>query len=462
MAVTIGHASLDERGKISGGQAGDQNGKEVCTRQWYSKPWEVLLRPLDADLAEKSARACEAGCANNNIGYDQKSRNGLHAQAQAVGYDLSKIKTPCNTDCSAFMTVCAIAGGAVGLEYKGNAPTTSTMVNAFVKTGKYQQLIDSKYLTSDKYLRRGDILVKPGSHTVMVLGNGAGEPNAVITSKPKSALSYPCYGVDVAAWQTGLDYKKIKKAGCQFAILKIIRKDGNPDKMFEEHYNGFTSAGVPILAVYNYIYCTTVESAKIMAQKVIHILNGRKIPIVADVEDKTISGLGEKLIHIINGYQKVVEDAGLPFLCYTGLSFWNNQIKPYQDKLNCRNNWIARYYNGYVPMTMGQVPHPSYKPDVPNLIGWQYTSSLVIDGAPSRLDSNIMYSPVTQMSAITKGKTGVVTANALKIRTAPNTDSDVAGYLKKDEKVTIINTDASTGWYQIPQGWVSNKYISII
>jgi len=29
------------------------------------------LRPNSAELAEKIAQACEAGCANNNIGYDQ-------------------------------------------------------------------------------------------------------------------------------------------------------------------------------------------------------------------------------------------------------------------------------------------------------------------------------------------------------------------------------------------------------
>ena len=37
MAVKIGHASIDERGKISGGKAGDQTGKEVCIRDWYNK-----------------------------------------------------------------------------------------------------------------------------------------------------------------------------------------------------------------------------------------------------------------------------------------------------------------------------------------------------------------------------------------------------------------------------------------
>ena len=57
MAVKIGHASIDENNAAKGGKAGDQTGKELCTRDWYTKGWNVLLRPLRSDLAEKSAAA---------------------------------------------------------------------------------------------------------------------------------------------------------------------------------------------------------------------------------------------------------------------------------------------------------------------------------------------------------------------------------------------------------------------
>lgn len=172
MAIKIGHASISEKGTITG-NAGDQTGKEVCVRTWYSKPWGFVLRCKDALKAEKMANACEAGCSNNNIGYDQNQRNTAHTKAKAVGYDLSKIKEPCETDCSAFMTLCAIAAGVSELEYTGNAPTTSTMQKVFKATGQFDVLTDSKYLTSDKYLIRGDILVRAGSHTVMALENGS-------------------------------------------------------------------------------------------------------------------------------------------------------------------------------------------------------------------------------------------------------------------------------------------------
>lgn len=169
--MLIGHASLGESGKVRNGKAGDQTGKEVCTRSWYSKPWDVLLRCTDPFKAELMAQACEKGCANNHIGYDQNQRNTLRTQAVLVGWDLAKINTDCETDCSAFMTVCAECAG-IPFKYT-NAPTTRTMRSEFTKTGLFLALADKKYLTSDKWLKRGDILVKEGSHTVMVLGNGA-------------------------------------------------------------------------------------------------------------------------------------------------------------------------------------------------------------------------------------------------------------------------------------------------
>lgn len=172
MAIKIGHASLDENRKANGGAAGDQTGSEVCVRNWYNAKWDVVLRPKNADLAEKSARACEAACANNKIGYDQYSRNTLYRYAKLVNFNISKITDECECDCSSLMHVCAIAGGA-NLPYGANALVTWNMANAFIETGQYEKLTDTKYLVSDLYLKRGDILVRESGHTAMALENGA-------------------------------------------------------------------------------------------------------------------------------------------------------------------------------------------------------------------------------------------------------------------------------------------------
>lgn len=174
MSVNIGHASIDERGKIAGGVAGDQTGKEVCIRKWYSSTWHTVLRCKDPIKAEIMARACEAACNNSHIGYDQSQRNTLRTQAALVGWDLSKISAYCECDCSSLMAVCAECAG-IAIPYVSglNAPTTGNMVAAFLKTGMFDALTGAQYVGSDKLLRRGDILVKSG-HTAMVLGNGTG------------------------------------------------------------------------------------------------------------------------------------------------------------------------------------------------------------------------------------------------------------------------------------------------
>ena len=171
MSIKIGHASADENRKASGGAAGDQTGGEVCIREWYSSPWDAVLRPKNPEIAERSAKACEAACANKKIGYDQTSRNTLHIYAKLAGYDLARVEDECECDCSTLMHVCAIAGGAK-LTYGINGMWTGNMAEGFTANGEYEVLREAKYLTSDAFLRRGDILLNSKSHTAMALGNG--------------------------------------------------------------------------------------------------------------------------------------------------------------------------------------------------------------------------------------------------------------------------------------------------
>jgi len=80
--VMLGSSSKDENGNYTGGQGGDQTGKEVYILNWYGKNWTSVLRPKDSALAERIAVACEKGCLNNYIGYSQSTRNTLLTQAK--------------------------------------------------------------------------------------------------------------------------------------------------------------------------------------------------------------------------------------------------------------------------------------------------------------------------------------------------------------------------------------------
>lgn len=172
--VRIGHASIDERGCSRGGALGDNNGREVKISNWYNKPWHTLLRANDDKVAERMAACCEHLCRTNHVGYDQDNRNSLRNEMVKVRWNAMAMTMPCETDCSAFMSVCAeYAGVAMYAQYtNGNAPTTSNMVDKFYRTGMFSIYTYKSYLSSDKYLRRGDILVGKG-HTVMILDQGS-------------------------------------------------------------------------------------------------------------------------------------------------------------------------------------------------------------------------------------------------------------------------------------------------
>ena len=240
MTVRIGLASQDENGKATGGVGGDQNGREVLIRDWYCKPWNVLLRPATAALAEKSAAAMEAACGNANIGYDQSGRNTLYAKAKAADFDLGAIDTPCECDCSSLVHVCAVAGGA-DIPYGANGCTTRTMVSAFVNSGDYIKLTGKDFLTASSLLQRGDILVKEGSHTAMVLTNGADaaaaapRPDAVCPRMHLIVLQKGAAGDPVRAMQVLL-------AAHGFSASRFGRFDDPTEAALREFQQAFNLA----------------------------------------------------------------------------------------------------------------------------------------------------------------------------------------------------------------------------
>lgn len=174
MAVKIGHASISENGTIRG-TAGDQNGKEVCTRNWYkhSKGW-YTLRCKNTAMRCMIAEAMEKACANNQIGYDQNENDTLWDNVKNKGFDPSKTTKKVETDCARLVRVCC----QYACEQVGNGKTipdfyTATLANTLVKTGLFEKLTADKYCKQDNFLLRGDIQVtRSKGHTWVVLSNG--------------------------------------------------------------------------------------------------------------------------------------------------------------------------------------------------------------------------------------------------------------------------------------------------
>ena len=216
--VKVGSSSKDENGQYRGGSAGDQTGKEVYILNWYNGAWTNVIRPKSAALAEKIAQACEKGCNNNNIGYDQYDRNSLYREALKVGMDLSKITTPCECDCSSFVSVCCIAAGlSADIFFAGNNMcVTGNLIPACDKTGQFDVFSSTNYTKSKDYLKRGDILLSNG-HTVIVLSNGdkAGQIVPIV-------VTAETYKVEVTASKLNVR----SGPGTNYAIVTQVTRGG--------------------------------------------------------------------------------------------------------------------------------------------------------------------------------------------------------------------------------------------
>lgn len=163
----ISNSGSDERGKYSGGEAGDQTGKEWTLRTWFNRPWTHVLRYPDQRVALRIAELGIDAALNEHIGYDQGERTTYWGQLQISGYEPSRINENCEADCST--GVCSNVR-AVGFLMDINplknlkATYTGDMLQGF-KTAGFQVFTDKKHLTQSDYLLPGDILLNVGHHT---------------------------------------------------------------------------------------------------------------------------------------------------------------------------------------------------------------------------------------------------------------------------------------------------------
>lgn len=228
MAVIIGSARIDERGKISGGQAGNQTGKELSTQDWYlhSKGWRVF-RAKSAEKSARIARAMKSACENRNIGYDQYQRNALYILVKPYGFDPAKADKPTETDCSALVRVCCCYAGIMMGDFN-----TSTEAAMLMATGEFVELTGDKYTKQDDYLGAGDILVtRSKGHTVVALTNG---------SKYEGTVQEPSYVLGDRILKKGMSGSDVKELQIR---LKAVGFDcGDVDGIYGSQTKGAVKA----------------------------------------------------------------------------------------------------------------------------------------------------------------------------------------------------------------------------
>jgi len=208
----ISNSGKDENNTYHGGKAGDQTKHEWELKAWYNRPWSVVLRWPDLIVGLLIARLSCAAALNNRIGYDQWQRNTYWTELQKVGYDLAKIVTACEEDCTSGVSANVKGAGALlGIKALEQLPLCSSrnMRGEFVAAG-FKALTASKYLSGPDYLLPGDILLYEGHHAAANVSYGVkvwpedGKVPDTPTPEPVEGLHRGDYGSAVTAMQKAL------------------------------------------------------------------------------------------------------------------------------------------------------------------------------------------------------------------------------------------------------------------
>lgn len=199
-SVVIGSARSDERGKYSGGAAGDQRQTsaddykgEVSLQSFYvhKKGW-AILRPKSKIHAERIAAKMRTACGNPNLGYDQGNRLGVTLYGVATA-----TKTEC--DCSSLVRQCVEE--ATGVD-PGNF-TTADEKAVLLRTGLFEAIT----YKSGVVLYEGDVLVtQTKGHTVIVVSGASRGYRQSITEIAREVIA--------GKWGNGEERKaRLKAAG---------------------------------------------------------------------------------------------------------------------------------------------------------------------------------------------------------------------------------------------------------
>lgn len=153
------------------------------------------------------------------------------------------------------------------------------------------------------------------------------------------------YGISVSVWQGDIDWKKAKKSGVKFAIIRDgygRNEPGQIDTKFERNIKLAKEAGIDV-GVYHYSYAKSPEDAVNEANFCLSNIDGRKLtyPVAFDIEDKSVKHLDKRtLTDICIAFCETIKSAGYTpaIYCY---SDWIEENRFFMDDLSAYDLWIS-------------------------------------------------------------------------------------------------------------------------
>lgn len=186
MAVMCAWASANELGKVNGGKAGDQTGKEVKCGSIYNFGQTRVYRCKNRNKAVRIGAAAKGMATNNNFGYCQNHRTTGYNALKNAGWVVANVKSPVEIDCSE-LAACAV-NVAYGKSMIPSSVYSGNIGKALLNTGLFKELKASKYLGKSEYIECGDIIVAPGKHVIVAYTDGSKTSQNTIKTTVASAI----------------------------------------------------------------------------------------------------------------------------------------------------------------------------------------------------------------------------------------------------------------------------------
>lgn len=219
------------------------------------------------------------------------------------------------------------------------------------------------------------------------------------------------YGIDVSTWNGNINWKKVKNAGVEFAIIRIGYRGYQGGKLVLDdtaikNLEGAQNAGIKIGA---YFFSTAVNEQEAIEEAMftVNVIKEYNItyPIVYDCEgyndpDYRIYSL-DKRIRTNNAlaFLNYVESCGYEGMMYSSSNDFTedneweiSRIDPYYDV------WVAQYWLGFQDGEDNYVEYPSFDSLGSRMTAytgtyrmWQFSSAGIIEGIDGYVDLNIEY-----------------------------------------------------------------------
>lgn len=195
-------------------------------------------------------------------------------------------------------------------------------------------------------------------------------------------------GIDVSQWQGEIDWRKVKAAGVEFAMIRVGYQKGYGgeyvlDPYFRANMAGATELGLPV-GVYFYSYADSVEEAKSQAEWVVQQLGDFevKLGVAFDWEDwgnfNKVKMSFYKINRVAETFLDTIAELGAKAtLPYEGMLYGSKVYLERIWQLDKYPIWLAQYYD-----------RVTYEGDY---MIWQMSDSGRVDGIEGDVDIDVMY-----------------------------------------------------------------------